>query len=887
MVLGVCRRLLRDPHDADDAFQATFCALAQKARSVRQKASVAGWLYQVASNAALKARAAAAARQRRERRAGERQAADPLAEVTGRELLTALDEELRRLPERSRAPLVLCYLEGKARDEAARELGWSLGTLKRRLEQGRNCLRARLERRGLAFAALLAAGVAATVVPPALAGATARAALATASGQAAASAAVVALAAGAVRALTRRKVLTVVLTALVLTAAGAGLLAARGPANDAPAAEAPGVADPAPADKRAPAAANDKEMIVTGRVLGADGKPAAGAPVVVLGSSNAPLRATNRHKLLAEGKTDADGRFRLPAPRTSSAEYGDVYVVATAEKHAPAWHRFNPDAERSEADLKLPPEQVVRGSFVDLQGLPAAGVKVSVSFVGRMVNGQPDVVPVPSLPKAAPWPQPTTTDDKGQFEVRGCNRDQGLTLVVNDDRFATQTFEIDTPGKPRPGSRVLGLDAGGFLHEQNSGPDEKGQPEVLKLSLAPARVVEGRVIYGDTGKPAAGAWLTNGTGTDADGRFRLRFAGHGGVTLIVSAPQGQPYLKVFHRVEWPKGAIKQEVTITLPRGVLVRGKVTEAGSGKPVARAAVQFWPRASSDPNRPKNVITGWQNPVVTNEDGTFRIAVLPGEGHLLIQGPTPDYVHEEIDSEMIRTGRPGGSRVYPDASVKLDLPPSGEPKEVNVTLRRGVTVRGQLIGPDGKPVARALMAHRLHVSVALAWQFPEVVRDGVFEVHGLDPEKGVPVYFLDAENQCGATVTLSGKQAGEAGTVKLAPCGKATARYVDGQGRPLAGYEPSPDLVITPGAAGHVIVPGKGDLLADATSLTAFDRHNYWHRLKTDAAGRITFPALIPGATYRVMGQKGEYPELHKDFTAESGKTIDLGDVPIDRKE
>src|SRR5262249_59740503 len=91
-----------------------------------------------------------------------------------------------------------------------------------------------------------------------------------------------------------------------------------------------------------------------------------------------------------------------------------------------------------------------------------------------------------------------------------CKRDQGLSLLVNDDRFATQTFEIDAPGKPRPGSRVLSLDSGGFLHEQESGPNEKGQPEVLKLSLAPARVVEGRIVYGDTGKPAAGAELTNG-----------------------------------------------------------------------------------------------------------------------------------------------------------------------------------------------------------------------------------------------------------------------------------------------------------------------------------------------------------------------------------------
>jgi RNA polymerase sigma factor (sigma-70 family) len=889
MVLGVCRRLLRDPHDAEDAFQATFCALAQKARSVRQAGSVGGWLYQVACNAALKARAGAAVRLRRERRAGGREAADPLAELTGRELVTALDEELRKLPERCRAPLVLCYLEGKTRDEAARDLGWTLGTLKRRLEQGRACLRARLERRGVAFSALLAAGVAAAAVPPTLAGTTARAAQLASSGQAAVPAAVASLTAGALKGTTAasRKALLAVLAALVLTAAGAGLLATHEPAADPPPARRADVA-PAPAVKPAPAApaAGDKEMTVTGRVLGADGKPVAGASVVVLASPNHAVRAVNRDKVLAEGKTDADGRFRLPTPRTSWDQYQQVYVVATAEKHAPAWRRFNPDVEQPDAELKLPPEQIIRGSFVDLQGLPAAKVKVFVSYVGRHVSGQPDVIRPANLPRHAPWPEPVTTDDKGRFVIRGCNRDQGLMLAASDDRFATQSFEIDTPGKPRPESRVMGIDRGGFLHVQESGPDEKGQPDVLKLTLAPARVFTGRVVYEDTGKPAAKA-LVGGAQTDDDGRFLFRSAGRGGVTLEVFAPEGEPYLNVFLRVEWPKGTVKQETTITLPRGALLRGRVTEVGSGKPVAGAAVQFRAREDGDSKRPKNVLSGWFVEEVTKDDGTFRMVVWPEPGHLLVRGPTGDYVHEEIGSNVIHTGQPGGRRLYPDAFVKVDVPAKGEPKEVAVTLRRGATVRGKLLDPDGKPVAKALMMHRLRVGIDLGWSFPEEVRDGVFEVHGLDPEKSVPVYFLDAEHQCGATVQLSGKQAGETVTVKLAPCGKATARYVDAKGQPRANYSPSPEIIITPGAAGRVIVPGKGDLLADSGSLTNLDRRNYWDKVKTDAKGRVTFPALIPGATYRVDGFKDDYSVPHKEFTVESGKTIDLGDVAIDRKE
>jgi protocatechuate 3,4-dioxygenase beta subunit len=394
--------------------------------------------------------------------------------------------------------------------------------------------------------------------------------------------------------------------------------------------------------------------------------------------------------VLAEGKADDEGRFRLAVPRTSSAQYADVQLTATADKHAPAWRRLNPDAESWDADLKLPPEQVIRGSMVDLQGQPAAGVKVTPSYLGGMANGQPDGFSLAALPKrVAPWPEAMTTDEKGGFVIRGCNRDQGVTLTVNDDRFAAQSFRAETPGKPRAEHRSLGYDVGGFLHEQKQEADEKGQPEVLKLSLAPAKVVEGRVVYGDTGKPAAKAWVS-GTQTDADGRFLLRFAGRDAVTLEVYPAEGEPYLSIFHRAKWEKGAVKQEVKITLPRGMLVRGKVTEAGSGKPVAGAAVQFWPQDENNPDRPQNALTGWSHTELTGDDGTFRMAVFPGAGHLLIQGPTPDYVHAEIGHEVIRRGKPGGSRMYPDAFVKLDLPTKGEPKEVSVTLRRGATVRG-----------------------------------------------------------------------------------------------------------------------------------------------------------------------------------------------------
>jgi RNA polymerase sigma factor (sigma-70 family) len=161
MVLAVCRRLLPAGLDAEDVFQATFLTLARRAAAIRKRGSVACWLHGVARRLALKARATA--RSPRPVPVPPPGPADPLDLLTARELLSLLDEELGRLPERWRAPLVLCYLEEKTHQEAARLLGCPVGTLRSRLQRGKELLRGRLARRGVRLtAAVLAATLAET-----------------------------------------------------------------------------------------------------------------------------------------------------------------------------------------------------------------------------------------------------------------------------------------------------------------------------------------------------------------------------------------------------------------------------------------------------------------------------------------------------------------------------------------------------------------------------------------------------------------------------------------------------------------------------------------------------------------------------------------------------
>src|SRR5262249_1700292 len=161
LVLSVCRRLLHDSNDVDDAFQATFVVLVRRAAGVRKEGSLASWLYGVAYRVAFKARSRSAERPRPGQQAEDmalpnlfpdwQTSSEALA--SGRELRAVLDDEVNRLPEKYRAPLILCYLEGKTNEQAAGELGWPSGSMSTRLTKARDLLRQRLSGRGVSLPA--------------------------------------------------------------------------------------------------------------------------------------------------------------------------------------------------------------------------------------------------------------------------------------------------------------------------------------------------------------------------------------------------------------------------------------------------------------------------------------------------------------------------------------------------------------------------------------------------------------------------------------------------------------------------------------------------------------------------------------------------------------
>jgi RNA polymerase sigma factor (sigma-70 family) len=235
-VLGVCRRVLHNEHDAEDAFQATFLVLSRKAGTLGKPQLLGNWLYGVACRIALKARAENAERRRKETQAVRVPVESAVPAVVWADLRPVLDEEVSRLPDRYRAPFVLCYLQGKTNEEAAQMLGCPKGTVLSRLATAREKLRSRLVRRGITLTAgvlvaALSAGVA-SALPPLPVGPTVRAALVVAAGQPVAgvvSARVARWAEGVMRAmlLSQVKVAAAVLVALGMVTAGAGVLTNR------------------------------------------------------------------------------------------------------------------------------------------------------------------------------------------------------------------------------------------------------------------------------------------------------------------------------------------------------------------------------------------------------------------------------------------------------------------------------------------------------------------------------------------------------------------------------------------------------------------------------------------------------------------------------------
>jgi RNA polymerase sigma factor (sigma-70 family) len=657
MVLGLCRRVLRHTQNAEDAFQATFLVLARKAGSVRNPDALASFLHGVAYHAATNLRRDLARRSARQLPSPDALPADPAGDLRWREVRAALDDELARLPERYRAPLVLCYLEGRTRDEAAQCLGWSTGVLRGRLERGREALRTRLRRRGLGLSAALLAGAlgqeaAPAAVPLALAVPTIEAAGRFAAGRAASgpvSAQVVALTEGVLQAMFVHKLRT---GALVLL--GLGMVALAG------------------------------ALVVWGqsrRAGDGSGTPAAAARtmrVVVLDPQGKPLVGANVHSGIWTNEkgfkgnydytTDAAGAAQVELPKTFTivrlwaGKKPFVTMYAGWEQNELASGTRVP----AEYTMRLESGTTAGGRVVDEQGRPIAGAKVEVELGGdpRPVHGDGRVGYDVWLANGS---DAATTDAEGRWHIDNVPNSPGveLSLLVthpdheSDERWGqAQKAAGVTTAMLRQGTATLTLKRGIIVRGRVTDPEGKPIQDAL-------------VIHGDDPYSAS---TPSKFPTDADGRFRLPALPPGPTTLTVLARGWAPQLrKITIRAGLPPQDFR------LGPGKPIRLRIVDA-AGKPVPRAFVSLtgWKGSKSiqsdhNPNQPRVPDQGILR--TANADGVWEWAWAPD-----------DPVKLEIGAKRL-------------AAAELEV--AGGTPERTVTLKAEHRITGRVVDAvTGKPI-------------------------------------------------------------------------------------------------------------------------------------------------------------------------------------------
>jgi RNA polymerase sigma factor (sigma-70 family) len=876
LVLGVCRRVLPNLQDAEDACQATFLVLAQKAKSNRWQPSIANWLYTTARKVAGNARVAAQRRTRRESRAAVPEAVQPVDQMSGRELLAALDEELDKLPPRYREPLLLCYLEGLTRDEAARRLHIPAATLRTRLVRGRKRLGDALTRRGCVLGAGLLA-LAATSPAGASPSVPVRAVLATVAQP---PAAVVALTKGAAvnGLMSKSALLLLVLVGIAALGAATGLapLTVAGPQGAARPAEQPAVAIPQPTTK------DDNTATFSGQVVAPDGKPVAGAKLYLTqwwSYDGEPFRETHR------SMTGADGRFAFTAQK---AHFSDpAFVSATAPNFGVGFVGIRGRDKRTDLTLKLVADDVpITGQIVDLEGRPVAGATLRVLEIKaspdedlgpwleatKNKSAQPRVgstdLEQKYLSRHTTAPQAlVTTDAAGRFRLTGIGRERLVIVQLDGPAIASQYLRIRTRlGEPFDVQWVEADLGQPRLNHTYFGSD-------FRFAAGPTRPIVGVVRDKDTKKPLAGVtvqsekvahnrshgWHIVRTATDAEGRYGLVGMPPGAGNKIKLVPRADvPYVSPTLEVPDTSGVDPVTVDVELKRGVWIEGRLTDKATGKPLPGGLIYVVD--SDNPNVDDSLrFYGGLPGVQTKDDGTYRILGLPGPGQLLVfQGPNYLRGADRDDEDGEAEGVVYLPRGNFGAFARVNPPQGAETARRDLTLVPGWKFTGTLVTPDGTPLVGA-WACGLET---YGWWGQAKQTAAEFTVGQFNPRRPRPVLFRHSDSGL-IGVAEPPKENGDSVTVRTTPGAAVIGRLLDPDGDPLAGSEIRLQFRL----------PRKG---LEGTSYIP----ESW---KSDAAGRFRIDALFPGYEYTLSAAK---VTRHFGKELRPGMTTDLGDLRIRRE-
>jgi RNA polymerase sigma factor (sigma-70 family) len=921
MVLGVCRQALPCSEDANDAFQATFLVLVQRARAIQGRGSVAGWLFGIARRVAARARVEAARRHRRVealRQETPANAADssphPTAERDSN--FGPLFEELAALPERFRAPIVLHYLEGLSTEATAVRLGCARGTVLSRLARARGKLRARLEQRGISLTGFLPViaethlPLLETGVPPALLQTTVRAgmcsALAGTVAETAVSSGVMDLSKHVARGLLLARVRAVAVLILFLSVGVAAGLATTARAIGKFAGQAPSgaegtnpravnqLATPAKPAGQEP----DPSVIIRGQVVTTDGQPIQDAQIFLSRPqlNNSEIRSS---ELVA--RSGSGGRFGAVVARArleqlqqfavgrADPTWGPI-LGAIAPGFAINWIKTDVESiERGRLTITLTADDIpIEAQIKDLEGRPIPRLTVRAIQVAavepgfleklRANKGRIDPTMFKLISGGIPLGDKgqilsVTTDSTGRFRLQGVGRDRIAVLFVDGDRIERSEAMVCTARDP------AGLPAKGTTATPVFGPR-------FELAVAPGRAVEGVVRDAETRQPIAGATvLLYGSGltakTDDHGHFRL--AGQpqsklGVPNLVAAFVEGQPYVKVVASTPDPKGLESVRAEIALKRGAWVEGRVVDRTTGKPV-QAMIEYTP-FDGNPNRAayagasfldRNIGDEAQFP--TDADGRFRAVALPGGGVLgvrtfasnsYLSAPrlAPEYFIKVGLSPVFRT-----ADVF-QAMIPIEVNDRATLLVRDIKVGRARPLKLLICDNKGQPLSGATV-----VILERRPLDPEAVAGSEYTFMQPTPAKTETVVVVHAKAAIGGCADLTGKETSPI-EVRLRPLGSARGRLVDEKGRPR------PDVEI------HAIY------------LRDQDRQRFVQQLDasatTDNTGRFQLTGLVPGLFYsfHVIKPRAPFGPVQSDGLLQEGRWTlkpepqDWGDIQVAKR-
>jgi RNA polymerase sigma factor (sigma-70 family) len=738
MVLATCRAVLKHEHDVEDAFQATFLVLARKARSVRAGEALGGWLHRVAYNAAVETSDQSRRRRQLEAEAAARIALktpDQTETMDHNEIPAVVHEELDRLPDRQRLPLILCDLDGLTYDQAARHLRWTEPTLRHRLAKARLALRDRLVRRGITAAIVgqvLGASMAETraAIPAALARATVVAAT---SGRSSATVAPLATLILKGMLMARLKIATIgILIATVLMTAGFVAVGAvksskRGPASKPRLASVIAQNVPFVATAQPPAPAADGRGI-EGRIVDLKGRPVAGAWVEL----------------------------------------------------ANLWAAPDNDLDRWLSQVK---DRGVSDPFEGLRLATKATLEIHV---------------VTSRGRLQPPPGSSTTDADGRFHLSGVGLNQVALIRVTSPTIATsEHYVLGRDGAEVRATLNRGVTPSEIVYHPRK-LDYAAAPtkpvDGVVRDKDTGRPLSGVVVHGavyDEHSLCATPGIE--AVTDDQGHYRLIGLPTAPAYRIFVEPRNSgPYLKAAFRAAGDTPAF-EPVTfdIKLKRGVLVRGKVTDKLTGEQVFVMVDVF---AFAD-NPHLREFPGFQSGSLAHfaaVGGRYEIVAPPGRD--MIAAATigyPDRYRRSVGAKALKGYDPKtGFRTLPEMLVasnynvmtEIDLDPKVETVEIDLRLDAGRTVTVNPVDSDGHPVAGTTA---LGVG-ELPNEYPQAT--SAIQIFGLDPSQPRRVIVKHVGRKLIGTAYLKGDEIGPL-TMKLQPYGTITGRIVDNEGRPRAG--------------------------------------------------------------------------------------------------